>query len=51
MMHCSKLRRSCEPRLSLRSFPAIRNGGTRVHLKGYGFILVFRIDTPDGDTE
>jgi putative transposase len=30
---------------------AIRNGGTRVHLKGYGFILVFRIDTPDGDTE
>jgi DDE superfamily endonuclease len=30
---------------------SIRNGGTRVHLKGYGFILVFRIDTPDGDTE
>lgn len=30
---------------------AIRNGGTRVHLKGYGFILVFRIDTPDGDTD
>jgi hypothetical protein len=30
---------------------AIRNGGTQVHLKGYGFILVFRIDTPDGDTE
>ena len=30
---------------------AIRNGGTRVHLKGYGFILAFRIDTPDGDTE
>ncbi len=29
----------------------IRNAGTRVHLKGYGFILVFRIDTPDGDTE
>lgn len=29
----------------------IRNGGTRVHLKGYGFILVFRIDTTDGDTE
>lgn len=28
----------------------IRNVGTRVHLKGYGFILVFRIDTPDGDT-
>ena len=25
--------------------------GTRVHLKGYGFIVVFRIDTPDGDTE
>jgi hypothetical protein len=29
----------------------IRNAGTRVHLKGYGFILVFRIDIPDGDTE
>jgi putative transposase len=29
----------------------IREAGTRVHLKGYGFILVFRIDTPDGDTE
>jgi putative transposase len=29
----------------------ICNAGTRVHLKGYGFILVFRIDTPDGDTE
>jgi hypothetical protein len=29
----------------------IRNAGTRVHLKGYGFILVFRIDTPDSDTE
>jgi putative transposase len=29
----------------------IRTGGTRVHLKGYGFILVFRIDAPDGDTE
>lgn len=25
--------------------------GTVVHLKGYGMILVFRIDTPDGDTE
>jgi DDE family transposase len=30
---------------------AIREAGTRVHLKGYGFILVFRIDTIDGDTE
>jgi len=30
---------------------AIREAGTRVHLKGYGFILVFRIDTPDGDTD
>lgn len=30
---------------------AIHNAGTRVHLKGYGFILVFRIDTPDGATE
>jgi putative transposase len=30
---------------------AIREAGTRVHLKGYGFILVFRIDTADGDTE
>ena len=29
----------------------IRAAGTRLHLKGYGFILVFRIDTPDGDTE
>jgi hypothetical protein len=25
----------------------IRAAGTRLHLKGYGFILVFRIDTPD----
>ncbi len=25
--------------------------GTIVHLKGYGLIKVFRIDTPDGDTE
>lgn len=25
--------------------------GTQVHLKGYGFIVVFRIDAPDGDTE
>ena len=30
---------------------SIREAGTRVHLKGYGFILVFRIDTPDGDTQ
>lgn len=30
---------------------AIDDTGTRVHLKGYGFILVFRIDTVDGDTE
>jgi len=30
---------------------SIREAGTRVPLKGYGFILVFRIDTPDGDTE
>lgn len=29
----------------------IREAGTRVHLKGYGFMLVFRIDTPDGDAE
>ena len=29
----------------------IREAGTRVHLKGYGFILVFRIDTPNGDTQ
>jgi putative transposase len=29
----------------------IREAGTRVHLKGYGFILVFRIDTTDGDTD
>lgn len=25
--------------------------GTQVHLKGYGFITVFRIDPPDDDTE
>ncbi len=30
---------------------AISPYGTQVHLKGYGFILVFRIDAPDGDTE
>lgn len=30
---------------------AIREAGTRVYLKGYGFILVFRIDTTDGDPE
>jgi len=30
---------------------SIREAGTRVHLKGYGFILVFRIDAPDGDTQ
>jgi hypothetical protein len=30
---------------------AIALHGTTVHLKGYGMILVFRIDTPDGDTE
>lgn len=30
---------------------AIESFGTQVHLKGYGFILVFRIDTANGDTE
>jgi len=30
---------------------SIREAGTRVHLKEYGFILVFRIDTTNGDTE
>lgn len=30
---------------------AISPHGTVVHLKGYGLIQVFRIDTPDGDTE
>jgi putative transposase len=30
---------------------AIAEAGTRVHLQGYGFVLVFRIVTPDGDTE
>lgn len=25
--------------------------GTVVHLKGYGMVQVFRLDTPDGDTE
>lgn len=29
----------------------IANGGTRVHLKGFGLVLVFRLDTPDGDTD
>lgn len=29
----------------------IARDGTVVHLKGYGMIQVFRIDTPDGDTE
>ena len=30
---------------------AIAGTGTRVHLHGSGFVLVFRIVTPDGDTE
>jgi hypothetical protein len=30
---------------------SLREAGTRVHLKGYGFILVFRLDTPDSDTQ
>ncbi len=30
---------------------AISPEGTVVHLKGYGLIQVFRIDTPDGDAE
>jgi hypothetical protein len=30
---------------------AIAETGTRVHLQGYGFIQVFRIVSPDGDTE
>jgi putative transposase len=30
---------------------AIAEGGTRVHLQGYGSILVFRIVSRDGDTE
>jgi hypothetical protein len=30
---------------------AISQHGTVVHLKGYGLIQVFRIDSPDGDTE
>jgi hypothetical protein len=30
---------------------AISPNGTMVHLKGYGMIQVFRIDTPDGATE
>jgi len=29
----------------------IAEGGTRVHLQGYGFILVFLIVAPDGDRE
>jgi putative transposase len=30
---------------------AVAADGTRVHLQGYGFIRVFRIVAPDGDTE
>jgi putative transposase len=30
---------------------AIAAGGTRVHLQGYGFIVVFRLVSTDGDTE
>jgi putative transposase len=30
---------------------AIAETGTRVHLQGYGFVRVFRIVSPDGDTE
>ena len=30
---------------------AISETGTRVHLQGYGFIVVFRIVSRDGDTE
>lgn len=30
---------------------AIAEGGTRVHLQGYGFVLVFLIVYPDGDRE
>jgi len=30
---------------------AIAESGTRVHLQGYGFIVVFRLVSTDGDTE
>ena len=30
---------------------AIAETGTRVHLQGYGFVRVFRLVAPDGDTE
>jgi hypothetical protein len=30
---------------------AVSAGGTALHLRGYGLVKVFRIDTPDGDTE
>jgi hypothetical protein len=30
---------------------AISSSGTRLHLKGYGMIQVFRIDAPDGDAD
>ena len=30
---------------------AFGNGGRPVHLRGYGFVLVFRIDAPDGAAE
>jgi putative transposase len=29
----------------------VSEGGTVLHLRGYGLVKVFRIDTPDGDTE
>ncbi len=29
----------------------IASSGTRVHLKGYGFVKVFKIVTPDGDID
>lgn len=30
---------------------AVAAAGTVLHLRGYGFVRVFRIDAPDGDTE
>jgi hypothetical protein len=30
---------------------AVSTDGTVLHLRGYGMVKVFRIDTPDGDTE
>ena len=48
-----KANRTVTPRTgsAARSTTGHRRRGSRVHLQGYGLILVFRIVPPDGDTE